>query len=72
LGAFIDEQTASVAVATSVLYLVPGVVFISGIIDTLEGFVVIGFSRLVNAILHTISLAIGLLISINILRLLWA
>ena len=72
LGGFVDEQTGSVAVTTSVLYLVPGVVFISGIIDTLEGFVVIGFSRLVNAILHTISLAIGLLISINILRLLWA
>jgi uncharacterized membrane protein YjjP (DUF1212 family) len=72
LGGFIDEQTGSVAVTTSVLYLVPGVVFISGIIDILEGFVVIGFSRLVNATLHTISLAIGLLISVNIIHLLWA
>ena len=72
LGGFVDEQTGSVAVTTSVLYLVPGVVFISGIIDTLEGFVVIGFSRLVNATLHTISLAIGLLISVNIIHLLWA
>lgn len=72
LGGFIDEQTGSVAVATSVLYLVPGVVFISGLIDILEGFVVIGFSRLVNATLHTISLAIGLLISVNIIHLIWA
>ncbi len=72
LGSFIDEQTASVAVATSVLYLVPGVVFISGLIDILEGFVVIGFSRLVNATLHTISLAIGLLISVNLIQFLWA
>ena len=71
LGGFIDEQTASVAVTTSVLYLVPGVVFISGLIDILEGFVVIGFSRLVNATLHTISLAIGLLLSINIIQFIW-
>jgi uncharacterized membrane protein YjjP (DUF1212 family) len=72
LGGFIDEQTGSVAVTTSVLYLVPGVVFISGLIDILEGFVVIGFSRLVNATLHTISLAIGLLISVNIISFIWS
>lgn len=72
LGAFIDEQTATVAVATSVLYLVPGVVFISGLIDILEGFVLIGSSRLINATLHTISLAIGLLISVNIINLIWS
>jgi uncharacterized membrane protein YjjP (DUF1212 family) len=71
LGAFIDEQTATVAVTTSVLYLVPGVVFISGLIDILEGFVVIGSSRLMNATLHTISLAIGLLISLNIIHFKW-
>lgn len=71
LGAFIDEQTATVAVTTSVLYLVPGVVFISGLIDILEGFVVIGSSRLMNATLHTISLAIGLLISLNIIHFIW-
>lgn len=70
-GSFIDEQTATVAVATSVLYLVPGVVFISGLIDILEGFVVIGSSRLMNATLHTISLAIGLLISVNIIHFIW-
>lgn len=70
-GAFINEETATVAVATSVLYLVPGVVFISGLIDILEGFVVIGSSRLMNASLHTISLAIGLLISVNIIHFIW-
>lgn len=67
-GAFIDAATAEVAVATSVLYLVPGVVFISGLIDTLEGFVMIGFSRLVNAAMHTISLALGLLLSITLVH----
>ena len=71
-GGFIDEQTASVAVTTSVLYLVPGVVFISGLIDILEGFVLIGFSRIVNASLHTFSLAFGLLLSINIIKDLFA
>lgn len=67
-GAFVDADTAQVAVATSVLYLVPGVVFISGLIDVLEGFVVIGFSRLVHATLHTIMLATGLLISIKLIQ----
>lgn len=67
-GAFIDTATAEVAVATSVLYLVPGVVFISGLIDTLEGFVIIGFSRLVNAAMHTICLALGLLLSITLVH----
>lgn len=68
-GAFIDANAAQVAVATSVLYLVPGVVFISGLIDVLEGFVVIGFSRLVHATLHTIMLAVGLLISTKLIQL---
>ena len=67
-GAFIDTPTAEVAVATSVLNLVPGVVFISGLIDTLEGFVIIGFSRLVNAVMHTISLALGLLLAITLVH----
>lgn len=67
-GVFVDGQTAQVAVTTSVLYLVPGVVFISGLIDTLEGYVVIGFSRIVNAAMHTIALALGLFITLTILH----
>lgn len=68
VGLFLHLPSADVAVATCVLYLVPGVVFISGLIDVLEGFVVIGFSRLVNATLHTISMALGLLIAVSIIH----
>lgn len=48
------------ALATSVLYLVPGVPLINGVIDIVEGHILIGFSRLINALLLIICIAIGL------------
>ena len=52
--------TAETALATSVLYLVPGVPLINGVIDIVEGHILIGFSRLINALLLIICIAIGL------------
>ena len=52
--------TSEIALATSVLFLVPGVPLINGIIDIVEGHILIGFSRLVNALLLIICLAMGL------------
>ncbi|HSQ41565.1 MAG TPA: threonine/serine exporter family protein [Fibrobacteraceae bacterium] len=49
-----------IALATSVLFLVPGVPLINGVVDIVEGHVLIGFSRLVNALLLILCLAIGL------------
>ena len=46
--------------ATLVLYLVPGVPLINGVIDIVEGHILIGFSRLINALLLIICIAIGL------------
>ncbi|MFV0290106.1 MAG: threonine/serine exporter ThrE family protein [Mangrovibacterium sp.] len=54
------ESTSSIALATSVLFLVPGVPLINGVIDMIEGHVLTGFTRLINALLWIISLAIGL------------
>ncbi len=54
------KTTSEIALATSVLFLVPGVPLINGVIDTMEGHILTGFSRLVNASLLIVCIAIGL------------
>lgn len=58
--ALIFNMTSEIALATSVLYLVPGVPLINGVIDTVEGYILTGFARLVQASLLIICIAIGL------------
>lgn len=54
------DCTAHICLATSPLFLVPGVPLINGIIDILDGHVLIGFSRLVNAMSLIVCIAVGL------------
>lgn len=56
----IFDTTSEIALATSVLYLVPGVPLINGVIDVVEGYVLTGFARLTEASLLIVSIAIGL------------
>lgn len=56
----IFDTTSEIAMATSVLYLVPGVPLINGVIDVVEGYILTGFARLTEASLLIISIAIGL------------
>lgn len=58
--ALIFNTTSDIALATSVLYLVPGVPLINGVIDVVEGYILTGFARLTEASLLIISIAIGL------------
>ena len=58
--ALLFDTTSEIALATSVLYLIPGVPLINGVIDILEGHTLTGISRLTNALLLIICLAIGL------------
>jgi uncharacterized membrane protein YjjP (DUF1212 family) len=58
--ALLCSATADIAIATSVLYLIPGVPFINGIIDIVEGHALTGCSRLIDAFLLVISIAVGL------------
>ncbi len=53
--------TPEIAIAASALYLVPGVPLINSVIDTIEGHVLTGFARLIDAVLLIGSLALGLL-----------
>ena len=56
----IPGWTPDIAIGTSVLFLIPGVPLINGIIDILEGHTVTGTSRLIQATLLVICIATGL------------
>lgn len=58
--AFLFDTTAEIALATSVLFLVPGVPLINGVIDIVEGYILSGFARLTEAALLVICIAIGM------------
>jgi uncharacterized membrane protein YjjP (DUF1212 family) len=59
-SALLFDKTAEIAIATSVLYLIPGVPLFNGMIDILEGHSLTGGSRLVQAFLLILCIAIGL------------
>lgn len=54
------QTTAEIAIATSVLYLVPGVPLLNGVIDIVEGHVLTGCTRLIQALLLILCIAVGL------------
>jgi uncharacterized membrane protein YjjP (DUF1212 family) len=55
-----DDATAEIAIATGVLFLIPGVPLINGVIDIVEGHTLTGGSRLIQAFLLIICIAVGL------------
>jgi uncharacterized membrane protein YjjP (DUF1212 family) len=59
-SALLFSQTAETAIATSVLYLIPGVPFINGVIDIVEGHTLTGGSRLIQAFLLVVCISAGL------------
>ena len=62
------DTTSEIALATSVLFLVPGVPLINGVIDIVEGYVLTGFARLTQAALLIINIAIGLSFTLLIVK----
>lgn len=64
----IFDTTAEIALTTSVLYLVPGVPLINGVIDMLEGHMLTGFSRLANAALLIVCIAVGLSFTLMLVK----
>lgn len=65
------SDTPETAVATSVLWLVPGIRFINAISDMLAGHHLVAQSRLAEAIITTISLSIGLCLALLITNIEW-
>ncbi len=52
--------TPQIALATSVLFLIPGVPLLNAVLDLIEGHVLMGISRAVNAISLIICISLGL------------
>ena len=46
----------------------PGVPLINGVIDIVEGHILIGFSRLINALLLIVCIAVGLSATLMIVK----
>ncbi len=61
--------TPEIALASSVLFLIPGVPLINSILDIIEGHVLTGIARLVNASSLIVCIALGLFVSMLILGL---
>ena len=57
-------NTPDIAIGASVLYLIPGVPLINGIIDIIDGHVLAGTARLINAFLLIICIAFGMAITL--------
>ena len=62
-------NTPEIALAASVLYLIPGVPLINSILDIIEGHILTGTARLVNATSLIVCIAAGLFASMLILGL---
>ena len=54
------EEMPKIALSASVLYLIPGVPFINGMMDILDGYVLNGISRLLTAVMIVVSITVGL------------
>ncbi|MDE6778893.1 MAG: threonine/serine exporter family protein [Alistipes sp.] len=68
VGLVFDSPSSEVAIATSVLFLIPGVPLINGVIDIVEGHVLNGAARLVAAVLLIVCIAIGLSATLMIVK----
>ena len=66
--ALMFDTTSEVALATSVLFLSPGVPLINGVIDIVEGHVLNGIARLASALMLIICIAIGLSCTLMIVK----
>lgn len=67
-SALLFKTTADIAITTSVLYLIPGVPLINGVIDIVEGYILCGFARLTKAMLIIFCIAIGLSFTLWIVK----
>jgi len=63
---FLNPEQTVIAMSTSVLYLIPGVPLVNGVIDIIEGHIMIGASRLIDAMLLIFSIAVGLGFTLSI------
>lgn len=67
LGAqYMPTQTLHIALASSMLYLIPGIFFLNSIIDILDYHVLVGISRFVNVFVLVTCIGIGVYITLTL------
>ena len=64
-------NTPDVALATSVLYLIPGIPYINSVSDMLDGHYLCSFSRFIDAVVLTACLSMGLCGGLLLMDLKW-
>ena len=62
------NATPDVAIGTSVLFLIPGVPLLNGVIDIVESHILLGVTRLVGALLLIMCIAVGLSITLSLVH----
>lgn len=62
------DCTSEIAVATSPLFLIPGVPLINGVIDILDGYTMSGMTRLIKAAILVVCIATGLSLTLLIAK----
>jgi uncharacterized membrane protein YjjP (DUF1212 family) len=54
------ESGLNNAFSTCILFLIPGVPLINSVIDLMDGFIINGLDRGINAVMHAFAIASGL------------
>ena len=67
-SALLFNATPDIAIGTSVLFLIPGVSLLNGVIDIVESHILLGTTRLVSALLLVMCIAVGLSITLAIVH----
>jgi uncharacterized membrane protein YjjP (DUF1212 family) len=59
---FIPDIDPNIAIATSVLFIIPGVALINAFTDMIDGYIITGFVRFMSAFLYITAIALALFI----------
>jgi len=63
---FIHGGTEDVTLATSILYLMPGIVLINGVMDLIDHHTLNGIARLTHAMILVLSISMGLMVTLGV------
>ncbi len=61
------SQTANIALASSILLLAPGFAFVNSFLDSLKGYMMMGWGRFLDGVILTIATSVGVILAMSIL-----
>jgi len=62
------SSTPNIALASSVLLLVPGFPFVNSFLDTLKGYLSMGWGRWLHAMLLTLATSVGIILAVSLVN----